>query len=39
MSSPSKIVLFRGWDDPGNYVWSPFVTKVELRLRVAGVAY
>lgn len=39
MSTPSKIVLFRGWDDPGNYVWSPFVTKVELRLRVAGVAY
>ncbi|OJD38588.1 glutathione s-transferase [Diplodia corticola] len=39
MSPTPKLILYRGWDDPGNYVWSPFVTKVELRLRAAGVEY
>lgn len=37
-SSPS-ITLFRGWRDPGKHVWSPFVVKVEARLRFAGVKY
>lgn len=37
--SSSRITLFRGWDDPGHYVWSPFVTKVELRLRLARAPY
>lgn len=36
--SPS-ITLFRGWRDPGRHVWSPFVVKVEARLRFAGVKY
>ena len=31
--------MFRGWDHPGQYVWSPFVTKLEARLRFAGVQY
>ncbi|GME51029.1 Glutathione s-transferase [Neofusicoccum parvum] len=37
--SSSKATLYRGWDEPGHYVWSPFVTKVELRLRLAEVSY
>lgn len=43
MESSSKneqpITLYRGWDLPGKYVWSPFVTKLELRMRVAGLMY
>lgn len=34
-----QITLFRGWKDLGKYVWSPFVTKLELRLRIAGLKY
>jgi hypothetical protein len=37
--SPSVLVLFRGWEDHGCYVWSPFVTKVEFRLRLSNVPY
>lgn len=33
------ITLLRGWDDKGCYVWSPFVTKLELRLRLSGISY
>ena len=33
------ITVFRGWNDPGKYVWSPFVIKLEARLRFAGVRY
>ncbi|RWA09247.1 hypothetical protein EKO27_g5868 [Xylaria grammica] len=33
------ITVFRGFKDPGNFVWSPFVTKLEARLRFAGVPY
>jgi glutathione S-transferase len=33
------LVLYRGWKETGTYVWSPFVTKLELRLRHAGVPY
>ena len=43
MSSEGKpqpqITLYRGWPVTGKYVWSPFVTKVEARLRFAGVSY
>jgi hypothetical protein len=38
-SNQPQISLFRGWKEPGNYVWSPFVTKIELRLRLAGLQY
>ncbi|ORX91862.1 hypothetical protein BCR34DRAFT_629552 [Clohesyomyces aquaticus] len=34
-----KITLYRGWPDPGQYVWSPFVTKLEFRLRISNVSY
>jgi hypothetical protein len=33
------ITLHRGWDTPGKYVWSPFVTKVEFRLRTSKTPY
>lgn len=33
------LTLYRGWPSPGQYVWSPFVTKLEARLRFAGIAY
>lgn len=35
----TEITLFRGWAEPGCYVGSPFVTKLEFRLRFAGVPY
>lgn len=35
----SPLTLFRGWADKGVYTWSPFVTKVEFRLRHAGLPY
>jgi len=35
----SRLKLFRGSDDAGKYVSSPFVTKVEFRLRLADVPY
>jgi glutathione S-transferase len=34
-----QLILYRGWDSPGCYVWSPFVTKVEARLRFARLKY
>lgn len=34
-----EITLYRGWEDSGAYIWSPFVTKVELRLRLTGLSY
>lgn len=37
--STPDITIFRGWKDPGKYVWSPFVIKLEARLRFAGVRY
>lgn len=39
MASPKSLTLYRGWDEPGCYVWSCFVTKVEARLRFAGLKY
>jgi len=38
-SSQSQITLYRGWKDTGKYVWSPFVTKIELRFRIEGIKY
>ncbi|PGH08821.1 hypothetical protein AJ79_05825 [Helicocarpus griseus UAMH5409] len=34
-----KLTLHRGWLDKGKHVWSPFVIKVEARLRFANVKY
>ncbi|EED17539.1 glutathione S-transferase, putative [Talaromyces stipitatus ATCC 10500] len=33
------ITIFRGFSCTANYAWSPFVTKLEARLRFAGVYY
>lgn len=33
------ITLYRGWPGSGAYVWPPFVTKLEARLRFAGLSY
>ncbi|KAK7942409.1 uncharacterized protein PG986_011522 [Apiospora aurea] len=33
------LTVYRGWKDPGRHVWSPFVVKLEARLRFGGVAY
>jgi hypothetical protein len=38
-SGKSQLTLYRGFDDAGEYVWSPFVTKVEARLRFANLKY
>lgn len=35
----TKLTLYRGGPDTGMYSWSPFVTKVEFRLRQAGLRY
>ncbi|KAL4897175.1 hypothetical protein BDV59DRAFT_209522 [Aspergillus ambiguus] len=34
-----KLVLYRGWLDSGKHVWSPYVVKLEARLRFAGISY
>ncbi len=39
VKSLTRLTLYRGWDSPGVYVWSPFVTKLEARFRIAGLAY
>ncbi|KAI4120450.1 MAG: hypothetical protein LQ338_007009 [Usnochroma carphineum] len=38
MTSPA-ITIFRGFPATAAYVWSPFATKLEARLRFAGHAY
>lgn len=35
----TKPQLYRGWLSPGKYVWSPFVIKLETRLRLGGIEY
>ncbi|OCK73873.1 hypothetical protein K432DRAFT_410342 [Lepidopterella palustris CBS 459.81] len=35
----SKLIVYRGWLERGKHVWSPFVVKLEARLRFAGVSY
>ena len=34
-----NITLYRGFQGSGAYVWSPFVTKLEARLRSAELSY
>lgn len=35
----NSIALYRGFPPSNQYTWSPFVTKLEFRLRLGGVAY
>jgi len=37
--SQPDITLYTGFPETTNYVWSPYVTKVEARLRFAGLPY
>lgn len=37
--APSNLTIFRGGGAIGEYASSPFVTKLELRLRMAGQPY
>ncbi|KAI1324364.1 hypothetical protein F5Y16DRAFT_308370 [Xylariaceae sp. FL0255] len=41
MSSEAQptITLYRAFQEKGIYVWSPFVTKLEARLRFGGLSY
>lgn len=39
MSASTPLTLFRGASPHNSYVWSPFVTKLEARLRFASVPY
>lgn len=39
MSSITDLKVHRGWPGQGTYVWSPFVVKLEARLRFANVPY
>ncbi|KAK0639625.1 putative glutathione S-transferase [Cercophora newfieldiana] len=34
-----ELTLYRSFDCPGRHVWSPFVNKLEARLRIAGLPY
>ncbi|KAK4443737.1 hypothetical protein QBC34DRAFT_336322 [Podospora aff. communis PSN243] len=34
-----QFILYRGFDRPGRHVWSPFVNKLETRLRLVGIRY
>jgi hypothetical protein len=38
MTQPT-LVVYRGFPERGAYVWSPFVIKLEARLRFARVSY
>ena len=35
----TAFTLFRGWLEPGQHVWSPFVIKLEARFRFANLKY
>lgn len=37
--SPESLKILRGVGDPGKYVWSAFVNKLEARLRFDGLTY
>lgn len=39
MSPIKDLTVHRGWAGVGSHVWSPFVVKLEARLRFAGVPY
>lgn len=39
MTSIKDLKVYRGWAGQGAHVWSPFVVKLEARLRFANVPY
>src|SRR5438270_6290050 len=38
-TNEANLIVYRGWPHRGRHVWSPFVIKLEARLRFAGVSY
>lgn len=38
-SPHTQLIVQRGTERFGRYSWSPFVSKVEFRLRLSGVSY
>ena len=36
---PLSLTVFRGFPDKGCFVWSPFVTKLEARIRFGSISY
>ncbi|KAK8018963.1 hypothetical protein PG991_008153 [Apiospora marii] len=38
-SKTPALTVYRGWKETGKHVWSPFVVKLEARLRFGDVAY
>ncbi|KAB5566223.1 hypothetical protein GE09DRAFT_1105935 [Coniochaeta sp. 2T2.1] len=38
-TTSSKLIVYRGFLGTNNYVWSPFVNKLEIRLRLTGLPY
>ena len=39
LKSVPAITVFRGFNEKGCYTWSPFVTKLEARLRFGNISY
>ncbi|KAF9693933.1 hypothetical protein EKO04_007967 [Ascochyta lentis] len=39
LKTQQRIAIYRGADLPGQYTWSPFVSKLELRCRLSGLSY
>lgn len=39
MNPITELKVHRGWPSQGSHVWSPFVVKLEARLRFANVPY
>jgi len=39
MAGKAQITIYRGSLEPGQHVWSPYVIKLETRLRMAGISY
>lgn len=39
LKTQPNVTLYRGFQGSAVYVWSPFVTKLEARLRFAGLPY
>lgn len=39
MTKSKDLTLYRGFTDRDNFVWSPFVSKLEFRLRQGQISY
>ncbi|KAF4979723.1 hypothetical protein FZEAL_4118 [Fusarium zealandicum] len=39
LKTAPQLTVFRGFGDPGSFTWSPFVIKLEARLRFDSISY